>query len=206
MSNRNGIFITFEGGEGAGKSTHIRFVANYFKRKGKRVVLVREPGCTAIGEQIRHILLNPRNQSMSLETELFLYLAARAQLIKEIIKPALKKGKVVISDRFEDSTIVYQGYAGGFPLAQLRKVCEQARGNLIPDLTFLLDLNVQEGLKRSGRKDRMEHKSIRFHERIRKGYLALAKQNPKRFVVISSNAPKWEVQRKIKEKLDHVFN
>ena len=143
---------------------------------------------------------------MSAEAELTLYLIARARLVSEIIRPAVGKGNVVISDRYEDSTIVYQGYAGGLPLEQVKKTAAQARGDLLPHLTFLLDLNVKEGLRRSGRKDRMEHKSIRFHERIRKGYLALAKQNPKRFVVISSEAPAPEVQRKIKEKLDHVFN
>ena len=201
-----GIFITFEGGEGAGKSTHIGFAASYFRQKGKQVVVVHEPGCTALGEQIRRILLDPHNKSMSVEAELTLYLIARARLVSEIIRPAIEKGNVVISDRYEDSTIVYQGYAGGLPLEQVKKTASQARGDLLPRLTFLLDLNVEEGLKRSGRKDRMEHKSLRFHERIRKGYLALAKQNPKRFVVISSQAPKLEVQRKIKEKLDHVFN
>ena len=200
-----GIFITFEGGEGAGKSTHIGFAASYFRKKGKEVVVVREPGCTALGEKIRHILLDPRNK-MSVETELFLYLIARARLVSEVIRPAIEKGNVVISDRYEDSTIVYQGYAGGLPLDQVKKAAKEARGNLEPRLTFLLDLNVKEGLKRSGMKDRMEHKSIRFHEKIRKGYLALAKQDPKRFVVISSEAPKPDVQRKIKEKLDHVFN
>ena len=200
-----GIFITFEGGEGAGKSTHIGFAASYFRKKGKEVVVVREPGCTALGEKIRHILLDPKNK-MSVETELFLYLIARARLVSEVIRPAIEKGNVVISDRYEDSTIVYQGYAGGLPIDRVKKAAREARGNLEPRLTFLLDLDVKEGLNRSGRKDRMEHKSLRFHERIRKGYLKLAKQDPKRFVVISSEAPKFEVQRKIKEKLDHVFN
>ena len=202
---KQGIFITFEGGEGAGKSTHIGFAASYFRKKGKEVVVVREPGCTALGEKIRQILLNPQTK-MSVETELFLYLIARARLVSEVIRPAIEKGNVVISDRYEDSTIVYQGYGGGLALDQVKKAAKEARGDLEPRLTFLLDLDVKEGLNRSGRKDRMEHKSLRFHERIRKGYLKLAKQDPKRFVVISSEAPKFEVQRKIKEKLDHVFN
>lgn len=201
-----GIFITFEGGEGTGKSTQIRFVASYFRKKGRKVLLVREPGSTPIGEQIRKILLSPKNKRMSVETELFLYLAARAQLVDEVIRPALQKGSVVISDRYEDSTIVYQGYAGGLALKGLKQIAKAARGALVPKLTFLLDVNVKEGLKRSGRSDRMEQKSLRFHQRIRRGYLTIAQQNPKRFVVISTGDSKQEVQKKIKKRLDYVFS
>ncbi len=202
---KKGILITFEGGEGAGKSTQIRFVEAYFRKKKKSVILVREPGSTSIGEEIRTILLNPKNKEMSVRTELFLYLAARAQLVYERILPALKKGYVVISDRFEDSTLVYQAFAGGLPLEEVQKAAKVARGKLVPDLTFLLDVSVKEGLKRSGRDDRMEQKSLHFHHRIRKGYLTLARQNKKRFVVISTEQPKEEVSKKIKEALDHAF-
>jgi dTMP kinase len=215
VSKLSGIFITFEGGEGVGKSTHIRFVASYFHRHGRKVLVVREPGSTKIGEQIRAVLLNPKNRGMSVETELFLYLAARAQLVSEIIRPALQKGAVVISDRFEDSTIVYQGIAGGLirdplPASPIRKawgrkfvsMLAPARGNVVPDLTFLLDLDPRIGLRRSGRKDRMEKKSLRFHERIRRGYLRLARKNPKRMVVIASGGSKRAVQMKIEEALD----
>jgi len=200
-----GIFITFEGGEGAGKSTQIHFVASYFRKKRRKVLITREPGSTKIGEQIRKVLLDPKNKGMSVETELFLYLAARAQLVKEVIHPALKKGYVVISDRYEDSTIVYQGYGGGLSVPYVKRIVKAARGKVVPDLTFLLDLNVKKGLKRSGRNDRMERKSLSFHRRIRKGFLTLAKQNPRRFVVLSSEEPKSEVQKKIKAKLKHVF-
>lgn len=200
-----GYFITFEGGEGSGKSTNIGFVVSYLKKLGKKVLLVREPGSTHIGEQIRHILLDPKNEGMSVETELFLYLAARAQLVSEVIRPALEKGTIVISDRFEDSTIVYQGYGGGFSLPKLKRMVKEARGNLVPRLTFLLDINEKVGLKRSGRKDRMEHKSIEFHKKIRRGYLALAKENPKRFAVISTHASKKEVKQQIESVLNRVF-
>lgn len=200
-----GIFITFEGGEGSGKSTQIQFVASYFRKKGRKVLVVREPGSTPIGEQIRKILLHPKNKAMSVETELFLYLAARAPLVSEVIRPALKKGLVVISDRFEDSTIVYQGYAGGMNLNLLKQLAKAARGTVVPNLTFLLDVGVKQGLRRSGRSDRMERKSIRFHERTRHGYLQLARQNPKRFAVISTEISKQEVQKKIKMRLDRVF-
>ena len=203
---KRGIFITFEGGEGSGKSTQIGFVASYFRRKGRKILLVREPGSTLIGERIRKILLDPKNGAMSVKTELFLYLAARAQLVDQVILPALKKGTVVISDRYEDSTIVYQGYAGGLPLNQLKQIVKAARGEVMPQLTFLLDVDVRKGLKRSGRRDRVEKKSLNFHERIRQGFLTLSKQNPKRFAVISSEISKQEVQKKIKANLDHVFS
>ena len=202
---KRGIFITFEGGEGTGKSTQIRFAASYFQRKGKKVLVVREPGSTSIGEAIRNLLLDPKNKEMSVRTELFLYLAARAQLVHERISPALKKGYVVISDRFEDSTLVYQSFAGRLPLDEVKQAAKAARGNLVPDITFLLDVEVEEGLKRSGRDDRMERKSLSFHHRIRKGYLKLAKQNSKRFVVISSEKSKEDVQQTIKKELDRAF-
>ncbi len=202
---KKGTFITFEGGEGTGKSTSIRFAVNYLRRRGKKVLLVRDPGSTKIGEDIRHILLDPQNKKMSLRTELFLYLAARAQMTDEIIRPALDKGMVVISDRFEDSTVVYQGYAGGWRLAELLKLVPFARGNVKPALTFLLDIDVRSGLKRAGRKDRMEHKPIAFHEKIRRGYRSLAKLEPKRFAVISTQASKQEVKKRIESILAHAF-
>jgi dTMP kinase len=209
---REGFFITFEGGEGSGKSTAIRFAASYLRKKFKTVgdntpvQVVREPGSTRIGEMVRQILLDSKNTKMTVETELFLYLAARAQLVKEVIQPALQKGAIVICDRFEDSTIVYQGYAGGFDISELKLIAKRARGNLMPDMTLLLDVDVKTGLKRSGRKDRMEHKPFKFHERIRRGYLSLAKANPKRFSVIPANGSKSSVESKIKEIVDRVFS
>lgn len=202
---RKGYFITFEGVEGSGKSTQIRFVQNYLRKLGKRVLLVREPGSTKIGEQIRNVLLHPKNNKMSVKTELFLFLAARAQLVSEVIRPALQKGMVVISDRYEDSTIAYQGYGGGYPLAELKRIAQSARGKITPNLTFLLDIDSRKGLKRGGRGDRMEKKSLGFHKRIRRGFLALAEANPKRFIVISGELAKSQVQKKIKEKLNRVF-
>ena len=142
---------------------------------------------------------------MAVKTELFLYLAARAQLVREVIEPALKKGIVVISDRYEDSTIVYQAYAGGLPIDFVSRISSAARGKIMPEKTFLLDVSARTGLKRSGRTDRMEKKSIRFHERIRKGFLTLAHKNRNRFVVISSEQPKEKVTQTIKEVLDHAF-
>lgn len=200
-----GYFITFEGVEGSGKSTQIRFCKNYLRKLGKRVLLVREPGSTKIGEQIRNVLLHPKNNKMSVETELFLFLAARAQLVNEVIRPALRRGMVVISDRYEDSTIAYQGYGGGYPLSQLKRLAQTARGEVMPNLTFLLDIDSKKGLKRAGRNDRMEKKSIGFHKKVRNGFLRLAKQSPKRFVAISGRLSKSEVQKRIKETLHRVF-
>ena len=203
---KRGTFISFEGGEGSGKSTQIRFVASYFRRKRRKVLVVREPGSTRLGESVRKILLNVRNRNMSVETELFFYLAARAQLVREGIGPALRQGYVVISDRFEDSTLVYQGYAGGLGLARLATMVREARGNVVPSMTFLLDVEPRKGLLRCGRRDRMERKSILFHERIRKGYLLLARRYSKRFVVISSRLSKSEVRSAIRRTLDRVYS
>ena len=202
---KKGIFITFEGGEGSVKSTHIACAADYLRKKKKKVLVVRDPGSTQISEAIRAILLDSKNQEMAMETELFLYLAARAQFVKEMIMPALQKGMVVISDRFEDSTVVYQGFAGGISPKRIQKIVPEARGNLVPQLTFLLDVSVEEGLRRAGRTDRMEQKSVAFHEKIRRGYLALARKNRKRFMVIATEAPFDKVRKKIEEGLDRAI-
>ena len=187
------------------KSTHIACAADYLRKKKKKVLVVRDPGSTQISEAIRAILLDSKNQEMAMETELFLYLAARAQFVKEMIMPALQKGMVVISDRFEDSTVVYQGFAGGISPKRIQKIVPEARGNLVPQLTFLLDVSVEEGLRRAGRTDRMEQKSVAFHEKIRRGYLALARKNRKRFMVIATEAPFDKVRKKIEEGLDRAI-
>jgi len=153
MGLKKGLFITCEGGEGSGKSTNIRFAFRLLKKAGKKVILLRDPGTSKIGEDIRRILLNKKNNRMAVETELFLFLAARAQMVKESIEPALKKGFVVLCDRYEDSTVVYQGYAGGYPLKRLRKMIALT-GHVQPDITFLFDVPVSLGLKRAGRTDR----------------------------------------------------
>ncbi|MFH1655465.1 MAG: dTMP kinase [Candidatus Omnitrophota bacterium] len=181
-----GRFITFEGAEGSGKSTHAKLLADYLKRKRFSVVLLREPGGTPISEQIRKVILNPRNKSMTDICEVLLYMAARIQIVKDVIKPALKKGKIVICDRFLDSTIVYQGYGGGIDLNFIKKLGEFATMGIKPDLTFLLDIETTEGLKRVGRvKDRIEKKSLIYHRRVRRGYLALAGKDPRRIKVIA---------------------
>ena len=202
---KKGYFITFEGAEGSGKSTQIRFAVNLLLRKGYRVVFFREPGGAKTSEAIRRVLLDRRLKEMRPETELLLYLAARAQLVREKIEPALKKGKIVVLDRFEDSTLVYQGFGGGIPLRTIQEMNRFVRGRLVPDLTFLLDVETSEGLQRSGRRDRVERKSLSFHRRVRKGFLTLARREPERFVVLSTRNSIVEVRKRIESKLNELF-
>lgn len=198
---KGGYFITFEGAEGSGKSTQIRFAVRFLKRKGYPVLLLREPGGTLIGEAIRKILLDRKLRRMKVETELLLYLAARAELVRERIAPALRQGKVVVLDRYEDSTMAYQGFGGGISLKVIQSLSRFTRGRRIPDLTFLLDVETRKGLRRSGRRDRIERKPVSFHERVRKGFLQLARREPRRFVVLSSHESIEKVRKKAEEVL-----
>lgn len=179
-----GIFITIEGPEGSGKSTHSKLLCDFLRRRGYRVLHTREPGGTRISEAIRKILLNKNNKGMSDICELFLFLAARAQIVDEIIRPALKKGYVVVCDRFHDATLAYQGYGAGLDLKLIEEMGKLATKGLKPDLTVLLDVETKRGLRRAGVKDRIEVKSLEFHKRVRGGYLALAEREPERIKVI----------------------
>ena len=198
-----GKFITFEGSEGCGKSTQSKLLAQYLKRKGSRVLFVREPGGTKICEQIRKILLNPLNDQMSPVTEMLLYMASRAQIVKEVIKPALLAGKIVISDRFLDSTIAYQGYGLGMDINLIKTIGESVTCGIKPNLTIFLDLAVKKGLRhRVSGKDRIENRSISFHQRVRNGYLKLAKKEPKRIKVVRVQDDLSLTQEKIREVID----
>ena len=200
-----GYFITFEGAEGSGKSTQIRKTVAFLRKKGRSVVMLREPGGTRISEAIRGILLDKKNTEMTHVTELLLYLAARAQIVREKILPALKKGKVVISDRFEDSTRAYQGFGRKIPLAAIEEASLLVRGPLKPDLTFVLDIDIKKGLKRGGRHDRIEREALSFHERVRRGFLKLAKKEPLRMVVLDTSKSSEWVRQKVTERLERVF-
>ena len=200
-----GYFITFEGAEGAGKSTQIRNAVAFLKKKGYSVVMLREPGGTSISEAIRAILLDKNNKEMAHATELLLYLAARAQIVREKILPALKKGKVVICDRFEDSTRAYQGFGRKIPLKAIEEASKLVRGSLKPDLTFVLDIDIAKGLKRGGRHDRIEREALSFHQRVRKGFLALAKKFPRRMTVLNASQSVEQVSQKVRERLQYVF-
>lgn len=200
-----GIFITFEGGEGTGKSTHIRAVARYFREKRRKVLLVREPGSTAVSEDIRKVLLDSKHKGMSKQAELLLYLAARAELVQKRIIPALRAGKVVISDRYEDSTFAYQGFGEGIAEKTIEAISQFVRGKLKPDLTFILDVHPRVGLKRAGRRDRVEKKSDAFHMRVREGFRKLARKNFKRIVFIRSDISIAEVRDVILRNLREIY-
>ena len=186
-----GTFITFEGGEGSGKSTQARLLSGYLKQEGFEVVTTREPGGTGIGDAIRAILLNPELSEMGNITELLLLAASRAQNVCERIEPALERGAIVICDRFIDSTLAYQGYGRNFDLKLLQSLNRLATGGVKPDLTILLDLPPEIGLERSkaldkveakqGEGDRFEQEDIEFHRRLRKGFLEMAAREPERF-------------------------
>ncbi len=201
-----GYFITFEGAEGSGKSTQIRKTVAFLRKKGRSVVMLREPGGTRISEAIRNILLDKQLKEMSHVTELLLYLAARAQIVREKILPALKKGKVVICDRFEDSTSAYQGYGRKIPLEAIDQVSRLVRGDLRPDLTFVLDIDIKKGLARGGRHDRIEREALSFHERVRRGFLSLAKKHPQRMMVLDTSKSVDWVSQKVRERLERVFS
>jgi len=199
------MFLTFEGGEGAGKSTQIKRLSAYLRQKGYGVVILREPGGTRVSEAIREILLNADYKEMVPETELLLYLAARAQIVREKILPALEQGKAVICDRYEDSTRAYQAYGRGLSGAGIESVSRLfVRGRLRPDLTLVLDLPPSRGLARKGGRDRLESESLSFHQRVRKGYLSLARKEPGRFAVIRADQSRAEVFEQIRRALKRV--
>lgn len=202
-----GKFITFEGSEGCGKSTQSRLLYDYLKARGMRVIYLREPGATKISEKIRDILLDAKNQGIVPETEMLLYMAARAQIVGEIIKPALKKGIVVICDRFLDSTLAYQGYGLGMDIDLIRRVGKFTTGGIIPNLTLFLDLAVKRGLKhRKDSLDRIEMRAVKYHLRVRAGYLKLARQEPRRIKVVKVEKDKCQTQAKIRELVGkHLF-
>jgi dTMP kinase len=195
-----GKFITFEGSEGCGKSTQSRLLYEYLKARGKRVIYLREPGATRISEKIRDILLDARNDGIVPEAEMLLYMAARAQIVGEIILPALKSGKIVICDRFLDSTLAYQGYGLGMSIDLIRKVGAFTTRGITPDLTLFLDLAVKHGLKhRQANLDRIEQRSVAYHLRVRRGYLKLAQQEPKRIKVVKVEKDKYKTQAAIRK-------
>lgn len=182
------MFITFEGIDFCGKSTQVELLKNYFERKGKSVQVIREPGGTEISEKIRDILLDKKNNKMFMETELLLFSASRAQLVREKINPFLEQGKIVISDRFHDSSTAYQGFGRGLPIDSVLNVHKLAIGETVPDITFIIDIPVEVAVKRKSEKthqelDRIEVSSNDFFEKVRNGYLTIAKKE-KRFRVI----------------------
>ncbi len=202
-----GKFITFEGSEGSGKSTQINLLCEYLKSERHPVLFVREPGGVKISEKIRDILLDVKNQEMNQECEMLLYMAARAQLVEEVVQPALKQGKIVICDRFLDSTVVYQGYGHRMDVAFIRKVGRFVTQGCDPDLTFLFDIDASKGLARIKRaKDRIEKRAMAYHRRVRDGYLEIARREPRRIKVIPSEQSIEEIHDQVVKYVNRLLS
>lgn len=202
----SGFFMTFEGIEGCGKSTHVTLLAQALQARGLSVVATREPGGTEIGQTLRQILLHSSVTPLAKGTELLLMLADRAQHVQDVILPGLRDGKVVISDRFVDSTVAYQGYGRGIERDLLARLNGFACGDCLPTLTILLDLPVDEGLRRAGKRrganeavDHFEAESVAFHQRVREGFLSVARAEPQRVHVVDSRRPLEEIHQEIVE-------
>ncbi len=198
-----GRLVSFEGPEGSGKSTQISHLAAHFQKLHREVITTREPGGTEIGEQIRNIIVhNSRGDEMCAETELLLFTAARAQLVREVIAPALLRGAIVLSDRFLDSTTVYQGIARNLAADPVSQINRFAVGNVMPDLTVVLDVPEEVSLARLKQRatdlpDRMERENVDFYKKVREGYLLLARGMPERFIVVDGTKPEDAIEKKI---------
>jgi len=208
------MFLTLEGIEGSGKTTQINNICRFLENKGHNCVITREPGGTKIGRKIRSILLDPENKGMEPMAELLLYFSDRVEHVKKLIKPALAEGKTVICDRYFDATLVYQGYARGLDIKLITQLHELVLEGLKPDITLLLDLSPETGLSRaweqigngsrSGDETRFEKEALSFHEKIRGGYLELARLEPQRFRVIDASQEKNKVQMDIEKVLSLI--
>lgn len=203
---QTGRFIVLDGPDGCGKSTQVERLAERLRASGREVDAVCDPGGTPIGEAVRGILLNPDFAEMSVRTEMMLYMASRAQLVEERIRPALSDGRIILSDRYVTSTIVYQGLAGGLDVEEINRLYEYACGQTRPDLVIVLDVPVEVGRARlSGGPDRVEAKSVEFHEKVRRGYLEVAAQQPGTHVVIDASESEQTVAEIIWKAVGHVL-
>ena len=196
------MFITLEGPEGSGKTSHVPSLVEYLLEKGYTVFPTREPGGTSISEQIREVIHSLKNAEMHPHTETLLYQAARAQIVEQVIRPRLADGQIVISDRYADSTVAYQGYGHQQDIEQVRALINYATGGLVPDLTILLDLEVEVGLERKKQNNsewnRMDDQEVAFYHRVRAGYLQMVKQEPERWVVIDAGQDWHTVQAELR--------
>ena len=200
------LFITFEGGEGCGKSTQSRLLLKKLEQQNIPVVLTHEPGGTALGNEVRRALKRKRGSSISPQAELFLFAASRAQLLAELIRPALEEGKVVICDRFAHSTLVYQGYGRGLDLTTVEMVNNMATQKLKPDLTIFLNIPPERGLARKrSLKDRFEIEDLSFHRRVREGYIKMAAAETDRWLVIDASLPKGKIAEIIWDKVSKLL-
>ncbi len=196
------MFITLEGPEGSGKTSQLPSLVEYLREKGYSVFPTREPGGTSIGEQIREVLHSLKNTEMHARTETLLYQAARAQFVEEVVRPRLELGEIVISDRYADSTIAYQGYGHQQDLEQVRMLVSYATGGLVPNLSVLLDVDVEAGIARKSKSqewNRLDAYTLEFHQRVRKGYLEMVKLEPQRWAVVDAGRAWGEVQKQLRD-------
>ena len=201
-----GLFVTFEGGEGCGKSTHSKLLFKKLEQQNIPAILTHEPGGTPLGNQLRNLLKRRRGSRISPQSELFLLAASRAQLVAEIIRPALEEGKVVLCDRFTHSTMVYQGYGRGLDFTAIKMVNNMATRHLSPDLIILLDIPSEQGLARKrSLKDRFELEDLSFHQRVRDGYLKMAEAEPDRWLVIDASLPKAKTAEIIWDRVSRLL-
>lgn len=209
-----GIFITFEGIDGSGKSTLISLLSRMLDDRGADHLVTREPGGTTLGRKLRAVLLDPQAAGLADMVELLLYEADRAQHIREIIRPALERDRIVLCDRFSDATIAYQGFGRGLPMDRVRAIDSQVRDGLLPDLTVLLDLPVEAGLnrtrnrnlgKKNAQESRMDDEAASFHEKVRRGYLEIAASEPGRFLVLNGLRQPEELARAVMDELEVRF-
>ncbi len=208
------LFVTFEGPDGSGKTTQIKLLAGHLQALGHDVLVTREPGGTSIGDQIRVVLHDVKNAEMACETEFLLYSASRAQLVRQVVKPHLARGGVVLCDRFADSSMAYQGYGRELDLAAVRLITQFATEGLVPDLTVYLDLPVEVGIERkqvahaaqAGEWNRLDQQSVDFHRRVRRGYLQMAQADPGRWLVIDAAQSIDDTQAVIRKRLETLLS
>ncbi|GHT47177.1 thymidylate kinase [Planctomycetales bacterium] len=198
------MFITLDGGDGCGKTTQLHKLADYLQTQEYQTVICRDPGSTSLGDAVRNILLNRKELQIADLTETFLFTAARCQLLTEVVRPALQEKKIVLSDRFVLSTLVYQGYAGGVPLETLKEIVNISVGATLPDIGFVLDIPYEIAVQRIGKRaepDRMEGKGEEYHRKVREGFLKLASQEPSRYKIIDASQTPDEVEQAIRLEL-----
>jgi dTMP kinase len=201
-TRHSGAFIVVEGGEGAGKSTQVRDLTVWLREQGFEVIGTRQPGATKLGMRLRGLLLDRENSHITPRAEVLLYAADKADHVEQEILPALRRGAVVISDRYVDSLLAYQGAGRDLSTEEIRGISEWATQGLVPDLTVLLDVNPESGLSRlGGPADRMESESLEFHNRVRKGFLALAKKDPDRYLVVDAGEPQERISKEIRRRV-----